>query len=129
MKHLVASLLLLGSTLATVQAQNYFDDKVFSEPVEYTVPYTNDECRITDIRLGNSSTSITFEFKTGYIISDNGYNYSLNYNTALVDAATGQSFPLLYTAGYMEKQPFKMMLNQHYTSFKFELIFPLCPPT
>lgn len=127
MKNFIASALLIAMSGATVHAGGPFDDKVFKNPVEYTVPYTNEDCRITDIAINSGFTAISFEFKTGYLFGDDGHNHSLNYNTALVDAATGRRFPLLYTNGYIEKQPFKMIHKESYTTYNFSLVFPTLP--
>lgn len=125
MKHIIITAIAVASATTTVQA-GYFDDKVFTTPVEYSVPYTNETCRITGITVDDAFTDITFEFTTGYLIGGEA-RYSVDYTTALVDPATGNCYPLLFATGDMEKKPLKKTLTQSDTPYKFHLVFPSVP--
>lgn len=125
MKPILITAILMASATMTAQA-GYFDDKVFTSPVEYSVPYTNETCRITGITVDDAFTDITFEFTTGYLIGGEA-NYSMDYQTALVDPATGNRYPLLFATGDMEKEPLKKKLAQSDAPYRFHLVFPSVP--
>ena len=125
MKPILITAILIASATMTAQA-GYFDDKVFTSPVEYSVPYTNETCRITGINVDDAFTAITFEFTTGFLIGGEA-NYSVDYDTALVDPETGNRYPLLFTTGDMEKEPWKKRLAQSDTPYRFHLVFPSVP--
>lgn len=122
---LVATILVVIGSGAT-SAQNYFDDKVFNKPVKYSVPYTNETCRIADIEVNPAYTVITFEFTTGYLIGGEA-GFSVKYHTALIDPATNNCFPLLFATGNMEKDPSVKRLAQTDDPYKFQLVFPSVP--
>lgn len=88
-------------SVLTATAQNYFDDKVYTQPVSHKSVYDNDKWHLMSIERSPSYTVVYVKYTTPYMAQ--GWSESFNLDDCLTDPDTGHCYPLIDSYGIPRK--------------------------
>lgn len=119
------SLFLATVFAAGMSADNYFDDKKHSKPIAHMSNYSNDMYSLKSVSRDYYGTVVVINYHTPYRNSGGWMNVEID--DRLVDAATGEEYPLLFSDGIPKAPARYNFTKEGEVNMDIALIFPPIP--